>query len=65
MTAIPTTCDHNAPGQPLIPGQPTICRKCAALIEPSPRGGNVPGQQNINAAYPGQTATEGAWALNS
>jgi hypothetical protein len=64
-----TTCDHNGVGQVLVPGRPVPCRKCGALIQPSPRSVNaagqlVPSSQAINAVYPEDgAAASAAWAF--
>jgi hypothetical protein len=67
--ASPTTCAHNATDQVLVAGRPVPCRKCGAMIQPSPRTVNasgqlVPGSKAINATYPEDAAAaSAAWAF--
>ena len=49
-----TICPHNAVNQPLLPGQPTVCRMCNAPIEPAAGSPTTPNPGALRAAYPSE-----------
>jgi hypothetical protein len=46
-----TICAHNAEGQVLIVGKPTLCRKCGAKLEPEAAGVNPTGNISTEAVF--------------
>jgi hypothetical protein len=67
--ASPTLCPHNAPGQVVRADIAVPCRQCGALIKATPRAvdatrGFIPGQQEVNALYPGDgSSASAAWVF--
>lgn len=50
----PTTCNHDAPTQKLVPGVAVPCRKCGAPLEPEPGSVNA-----TNAVHSGRVKQKG------